>query len=114
MQSQDTLLYKMMETFMVCNNVTPIGEKEERILQASSPDEVALVEFAEKKGGYFIVERQTNSMIIRFPDQREEKYTILQNFPFSSESKRMGLMVKNESNQEIYFFVKGADSVIMN
>lgn len=47
-QSQDSLLHKMLETFLVCNNITPIEDKHERTLQASSPDEVALVRFAEQ------------------------------------------------------------------
>ncbi len=55
---QDSLLLKQSEKalmkslmcFMVCNNVSPIIDNGERILQAASPDEVALVNFAETMG----------------------------------------------------------------
>lgn len=33
-----------------CHNVTPVNEEGQRILQASSPDEIALVEAAEHYG----------------------------------------------------------------
>ena len=58
-------------------------------------------------------ERSTNSIEISQPDKTLEAYEILQNFPFSSETKRMGMIAKKKSSGEILFFVKGADSVIM-
>ena len=39
------------------------------------------------------------------------KFQILQVFPFTSESKRMGIIVKECSNGEITFYLKGADMV---
>ncbi len=33
-------------------------------------------------------------------------------FPFTSESKRMGIVLKNQSTDEYFFFLKGADSVM--
>lgn len=41
------------------------------------------------------------------------EYTILQLFPFTSENKRMGIIVKDMNTQEITFYLKGAD-VVMN
>lgn len=40
------------------------------------------------------------------------KYTILENFPFSSETKRMGVIVENESDKKIMFYLKGAEVVM--
>lgn len=40
------------------------------------------------------------------------KYQILQIFPFTSESKRMGIIVKDLTNGEITFYLKGADVVM--
>lgn len=42
----------------LCNNVSPVMDSGERNLQASSPDEISLVKFAESLG-YLLVERQT-------------------------------------------------------
>ena len=39
-------------------------------------------------------------------------YSILQIFPFTSESKRMGIILKDEKNNEILFYMKGADVVM--
>ncbi|ORY37212.1 phospholipid-translocating P-type ATPase [Rhizoclosmatium globosum] len=39
-------------------------------------------------------------------------YKILHTFPFTSESKRMGIILRDEATHEIWFFVKGADGVM--
>merc|ERR1719411_2412051 len=39
-------------------------------------------------------------------------YTILQIFPFTSETKRMGIIVKDDLTNEIIFYMKGADVVM--
>ena len=46
------------------------------------------------------------------PDPNILKYQILQVFPFTSESKRMGIIVKDINNGEITFYLKGADVVM--
>lgn len=40
------------------------------------------------------------------------KYYILQVFPFTSESKRMGIIIKDSKTGEITFYLKGADIVM--
>ncbi|XP_065084245.1 probable phospholipid-transporting ATPase IIA isoform X2 [Ochlerotatus camptorhynchus] len=40
------------------------------------------------------------------------KYQILQTFPFTSENKRMGIIVKELNSGEITFYLKGADVVM--
>ena len=40
------------------------------------------------------------------------KYEILENFPFSSETKRMGIIVKNQTDNKIMFYLKGAEVVM--
>lgn len=40
------------------------------------------------------------------------KYYILQVFPFTSESKRMGIIIKDSKTGEITFYLKGADVVM--
>lgn len=97
--------------FILCNNVSPIIDNGERVLQASSPDEVALVKFAETMG-YTLDARTHSTIVITTPNKITESYEILDNFPFNSETKRMGIILKNEVTKEIYFFLKGADIVI--
>ena len=79
--------------------------------QASSPDEVALVLWAEEMG-LTLIERTLASMKLKTPLGEIIGYTILQIFPFTSESKRMGIIVKDEKTNEIVFYMKGADVVM--
>ncbi|XP_010859972.1 PREDICTED: probable phospholipid-transporting ATPase IIB, partial [Bison bison bison] len=48
-------------------------------------------------------------MQLRTPGGQILTYCILQTFPFTSESKRMGVIVRDESTAEITFYMKGAD-----
>lgn len=61
--------------------------------QASSPDEVALVQWTQEVG-LTLNQRDLSSMQLRAPDGRIMNYSILQVFPFTSETKRMGVIVK--------------------
>lgn len=44
----------------------------------------------------------------------EEEYEILQCFPFSSETKRMGIILRNIKYDYIVFYLKGAENVLIN
>ena len=100
-----------MHCLCLCNNVSPVVDKGERTLQASSPDEVALVNFVEKLG-YMLLERRTNIIKIKTPSEIIEEYEILYNFPFDSARKRMGIILKNRTTNEIIFYLKGADVIM--
>lgn len=41
-----------------------------------------------------------------------EDYDILANFPFSSETKRMGIIVRHRKSNKIVFYLKGAENVM--
>jgi phospholipid-translocating ATPase len=42
----------------------------------------------------------------------EEEYDILANFPFSSETKRMGIIMRHKQSKKIMFYLKGAETVM--
>jgi phospholipid-translocating ATPase len=114
-----------------------ITEKQVVSYQASSPDEVALVQWTQEVG-LALSRRDLSSMQLRGPDDRLYNYTILQVFPFTSETKRMGIIVKvclkrkiecwffffflidetdfyrlqDLQTGEIVFYLKGADVVM--
>lgn len=50
--------------------------------------------------------------IITIPCLRAQEYDILHIFPFSSERKRMGIIVRNRVTRGITFYMKGADAVM--
>ncbi|XP_060030052.1 probable phospholipid-transporting ATPase IIB isoform X2 [Erinaceus europaeus] len=79
-----------------------------RSYQASSPDEVALVRWTESVG-LTLVSRDLGSMQLRTPGGHILTFCVLQLFPFTSETKRMGIIVRDEATAEITFYVKGAD-----
>ncbi|KAI8927668.1 hypothetical protein BC831DRAFT_451768 [Entophlyctis helioformis] len=72
----------------LCHNVTPVFDDEgELSYQAASPDEIAIIKWT-------------------------ESYAVLDVFPFTSESKRMGIVVRELATGDITFFEKGADVVM--
>ncbi|KAM0671372.1 P-type ATPase [Ordospora colligata] len=103
-------VYDLVQALSVCHNVTPVVSGDEVIYQASSPDEIAIVEWTECVG-MKLFRRDRNTIVIRDPLNDDQEYQILYVFPFTSETKRMGIIVKHD--EEILFFVKGAD-VVMN
>eukprot|EP01097_Dermamoeba_algensis_P011052 TRINITY_DN8417_c0_g1_i2.p1 TRINITY_DN8417_c0_g1~~TRINITY_DN8417_c0_g1_i2.p1 ORF type:complete len:1054 (-),score=266.66 TRINITY_DN8417_c0_g1_i2:518-3571(-) len=112
----------------LCHNVTPVKEDMTISYQASSPDEVALVKFTESVG-LTLTERSANHMVLSTPFGTREEFEVLNIFPFTSETKRMGIIVRKISSSargevlgekererrekgEIYFLMKGADVVM--
>lgn len=95
-----------------CHNVTPVVDDDgSTTYQASSPDEVAIVRWTESVG-LTLVSRDRTRMTIRDTHGALHTFQILQVFPFTSESKRMGIIVRDLSTDEIAFVQKGADVVM--
>lgn len=59
-------------------------------------------------------ERNQEEITIENPAGSIENYKILAMFPFSSESKRMGILVRYSNTKRIIFYLKGADSILQN
>ena len=95
----------------VCHNVTPMLEDGKRTLQASSPDDIALVNIAESLG-LGLEEKTLKEVAIRNCQGKRESFRILQNFPFTSTRKRMGIILQHSDSGRIVFFMKGADTVM--
>ncbi|XP_017807365.3 probable phospholipid-transporting ATPase IIB isoform X9 [Papio anubis] len=126
-KSVSSRIHEAVKAIVLCHNVTPVYESragvtgetefaeadqdfsdENRTYQASSPDEVALVQWTESVG-LTLVSRDLTSMQLKTPSGQVLSFCILQLFPFTSESKRMGIIVRDESTAEITFYMKGAD-----
>ncbi|KAF7703863.1 putative phospholipid-transporting ATPase IIB [Cucumispora dikerogammari] len=148
-QNLSERLLNLVNALSVCHNVTPVIEEDGKIsFQASSPDEVAILEWC-LDVGVKLIKRSRNEMIVDYSnlindisiyehngisnpmlslsqpnilskssnlnvplnkEQLEKKLEILEIFPFTSESKRMGIIVK--INNEYYFYLKGADMIM--
>lgn len=77
--------------------------------QATSPDEAALVNGVAKLG--FTFTTRTPQAVLINALGVEEKYEILQVNEFSSDRKRMSVIIR-DANGKIKIYVKGADTVI--
>ncbi|KAF2073335.1 hypothetical protein CYY_005353 [Polysphondylium violaceum] len=78
--------------------------------QASSPDEIALVKFTESIR-LVLTGRELHTITLLNPMGEEEHYEILNIFPFTSETKRMGIIVRDKDGI-ITFYMKGADAIM--
>ena len=110
----------------LCHNVTPTTEEENGEMvttyQASSPDEIAIVRWTEAVG-LKLLQRDRESMTLESVNSGNTvvRVRILNTFPFTSEGKRMGIVVKfyhgpatspSDEDGEIWFYQKGADTVM--
>ncbi|XP_072567472.1 phospholipid-transporting ATPase IB isoform X3 [Paramormyrops kingsleyae] len=93
----------------VCHTVVPEHNGEQIIYQASSPDEGALVKGA--KGLGFIFTARTPHCVIIEARGREQSYELLNVLEFSSNRKRMSVVVRTPTGK-LRLYCKGADNVI--
>ena len=78
--------------------------------QASSPDEISLVNFARSQNYIFLDRTPDNNIILEVKEQKLQ-YKILNILEYSSERKRMSIICENPQG-EIIQYIKGADSSI--
>lgn len=112
----------------ICHNVTPTMEEENgqqvTSYQASSPDEIAIVKWTEAVG-LRLTHRDRKGMLLHSVDTGRPvvRVRILEIFPFTSDGKRMGIIVQFLDGSEtagstsieageIWFYQKGADTVM--
>ncbi|KJR86609.1 phospholipid-translocating ATPase [Sporothrix schenckii 1099-18] len=115
----------------LCHNVTPTtdddgaGGATETSYQASSPDEIAIVRWTEAVGLRLAArDRQGMTLVSTATGRTVVQVRILDIFPFTSEGKRMGIVVQflttpaaakaapSLDDGEIWFYEKGADTVM--
>jgi len=80
-------------------------------LNALKLSQIALVKWTEDVG-LAVIKRDLTSLKLRTSAGDILNYTILQMFPFTSETKRMGIIVKDVASGDITFYLKGADVVM--
>lgn len=86
-------------------------KKDDQIIyNASSPDELALVNAAKFFGVEFI-ERTDDNYIIISHDEVIYQFELLHIFEFNSDRKRMSVVIR-DANRNIKLICKGADNII--
>ena len=134
----EAMVRALVTSLAICHNVTPTFDEETgaTTYQAASPDEVALVKFTESVG-LTLKQRTQNTITLETPlfaldngeaevrtalgrsssvsspaAMHQEEYDVLHIFPFTSESKRMGIIVRSRLTHSITFYLKGAESIM--
>lgn len=102
----------MITTLALCHNVTTTFEDGEMTYQAASPDEIAIVRYTAEVGLSLYKRDRTSITLIHEATHTSLQYEILNVFPFNSDSKRMGIIVKDNYSDEYWFLQKGADTVM--
>ncbi|KAL8694532.1 MAG: hypothetical protein Q9218_000863 [Villophora microphyllina] len=111
----------------LCHNVTPSVEEEDgrsfTTYQASSPDEIAIVRWTEQVG-LRLIHRDRKSITLQSVETSQivVRVRVLDVFPFTSEGKRMGIILQFDPGDdsvesaaeagEKWFYQKGADTVM--
>jgi phospholipid-translocating ATPase len=109
----------MILSLALCHTCLPErnNESEDIHYQASSPDELALVQAA-RELGFVAYDRQVSTLTLKmYPDGLEaepvfEAYEVLDVVEFSSKRKRMSAIVRFPDGR-VCVICKGADSVVM-
>ncbi|EJU00637.1 phospholipid-translocating P-type ATPase [Dacryopinax primogenitus] len=111
-RDMSTRVRDVILSLALCHNVTPVSNDDGTVTyQAASPDEVAIVKFTGSVG-LTLNHRDRTRMDLLTPDGTTLTFNILEIFPFTSESKRMGIVVREAVSGEISFLQKGADTVM--
>lgn len=81
--------------------------------QAASPDELALVQASHTLGMSFL-EKNDDIIKLSCQPQHLRNWIQLVEIPFTSDRKRMTVIVKNLSTDQYFIFTKGADTIMLD
>lgn len=113
-ENSGSRLRECVLSLALCHNVTPIFNDRGKLdYLASSPDEIALVNFA-RSVGLELIERTSDCIMLKTAAKSIEIYKILAVFPFTSQRKRMGIILQRKASGQIVFFLKGAEEVMQH
>ena len=90
----------------------PVTKKEVTVLSGASQDEICFLDMAKSIGYGSFIERSENSLKIMIGG-KEENYEILKEIEFTSDRKRMSVIVKDKETGRVVNFIKGADVSII-
>jgi phospholipid-transporting ATPase len=97
----------------LCHTIFPEEKGDKIFYNASSPDELALVNFAKMCGYEFTQVDSKNTYTIKRDGGNMLNYQILHVLEFNSTRKRMSVIFE-DSNGNIVLYCKGADSIIID
>ncbi|GLT31904.1 hypothetical protein SLA2020_066040 [Shorea laevis] len=109
------IIREFFHVLAICHTVIPLSVPNKEFYEAESQDEVAFVRAAKELGFNFLRRTQTSIEIHELDPTTGEKvlrvYELLHVLEFSSDRRRMSVIVRNQENQ-LLLLSKGADSVM--
>lgn len=107
-------IHEFIQMLAVCHSVQidKHDESEERKYQASSPDELALVDGARMCGIEYVDKYMGHIQIADEWTGDTREYEIFIEFPFDSTRKRMSIICQEINGDELIMYMKGADSIM--
>eukprot|EP01132_Coremiostelium_polycephalum_P004923 gene4923-6137_t len=112
LKSNNQIVIEFFRALSLCHTVVPVVIDDKLYYKASSPDEEALVKAAAEIGIKFKTKSPSMLTIELFNESNVESYQLLHSFEFSSDRKRMSVVLRNKTTQEIKIITKGADEAI--
>lgn len=107
----DKTIDDYLMSLAVCHTIITEVKDGQILYNASSPDELALVNFAKFSGCEYLGMDEDNRMQISYKG-KTSKFKLLQVLEFNSKRKRMSVIVEDEKGQ-ILLYCKGADSILL-
>ena len=83
------------EILALCHDIIVEKEKGEPSYSSSSPDEIALVNFAKFCGYEYLGEENDRMAVYSRSEDRIKRYVSLAHLEFTSDRKRMSVLVQN-------------------
>jgi phospholipid-transporting ATPase len=111
-QPEHPAVIKAMFLLALCHTIITEKQEHELVYNASSPDELALINFAKFVGVQFLGMDECNNMEVKFKNQ-VFRYQLLHVLEFNSTRKRMSVILRDEKGHHI-LYTKGADSIILD
>ncbi|KAM3140134.1 hypothetical protein pb186bvf_007687 [Paramecium bursaria] len=102
----------VLQILSLCHSAIVQVENGETQYNVTSPDELALLNFAKFQQYEYLGIDKNNIISVKI-NQKIEQFELLYNFEFDSTRKRNSVILKELKSQMIYIFSKGADSIMI-
>ena len=110
-EKENAMVWAFLTILAVCHTVVmDTDDAGNPRYNAEGPDEEALVKAAAALG-FVLVATDNSTYKVKDPRGKVREFAVLATFGFTSDRKRMSLLVKTDG--EAWIYLKGADSVVM-
>lgn len=110
-KADQTSLKNFFLCISLCHDCITVEVAGKKIYTGPSMDEQCLLNMAKDAKVCCFYDRDSESIRVKL-DEKEQRYTVVKVYPFTSERKTMTVIVKSQETGRMVAFSKGADDVI--